>query len=86
MSKTQDAYKEIESVIGSEFITDKDFMKASYSRNVDPAFPDRWADMIVRPESTEEISEIVKIQSRNIQCFLKNEFHQALNNFHEFNT
>jgi len=64
MSKTQDAYKEIESVIGSEFITDKDFMKAAYSRNVDPAFPDRWADMIVRPESTEEISEIVKIANK----------------------
>jgi hypothetical protein len=64
MSKTQDAYKEIESVIGSQFITDKDFMKAAYSRNVDPAFPDRWADMIVRPESTEEISEIVKIANK----------------------
>ena len=64
MSKTQDAYKEIESVIGSEFITDKDFMKAAYSRNVDPAFPDRWADMIVRPESSKEISEIVKIANK----------------------
>ncbi|MFX1557905.1 MAG: FAD-binding oxidoreductase [Promethearchaeota archaeon] len=64
MSKTRDAYKEIESVIGSEFITDKDFMKAAYSRNVDPAFPDRWADMIVRPESTQEISEIVKIANK----------------------
>ncbi|MFX0057352.1 MAG: FAD-binding oxidoreductase [Candidatus Heimdallarchaeota archaeon] len=64
MSKTQEAYKEIENIIGSEFITDKDFMKAAYSRNVDPAFPDRWADMIVRPETCEEVSEIVKIANK----------------------
>ncbi len=39
-------------------------MKAAYSRNVDPAFPDRWADLIVRPETTEEVSEIVKIANK----------------------
>ena len=39
-------------------------MKAAYSRNVDPAFPDRWADMIVRPETPEEVSEIVKIANK----------------------
>ncbi|MFX1340069.1 MAG: FAD-binding oxidoreductase, partial [Promethearchaeota archaeon] len=64
MSKVKDAYKEIEKVIGSDYITDKDFMKAAYSRNVDPAYPDRWADMIVRPETPEEISEIVKVANK----------------------
>ena len=64
MSKVEDAYKEIEEKVGSDFITDKDFMKAAYSRNVDPAFPDRWADMIVRPQSTEEVSEIVKVANK----------------------
>jgi glycolate oxidase len=64
MSVIKSAYKEIENVIGSDFITDKDFMKAAYSRNVDPAFPDRWADMIVRPETTQEVSEIVKIANK----------------------
>ena len=64
MSKVKNAYKEIEDIIGSDFITEKDFMKAAYSRNVDPAFPDRWASMIVRPESTEEVSEIVKIANK----------------------
>ena len=64
MSKVKDAYKEIEGIIGVDFITDKDFMKAAYSRNVDPAFPDRWADMIVRPETTQEVSEIVKIANK----------------------
>ncbi len=64
MSKIKEAYGELEGVLGGEFITDKDFMKAAYSRNVDPAFPDRWADMIVRPESTEEISKIVQIANK----------------------
>lgn len=64
MTEVQKIYGEIEKVVGSDFITDKDFMKAAYSRNVDPAFPDRWADMIVRPESPEEISDIVKIANK----------------------
>ncbi|MFX0137900.1 MAG: FAD-binding oxidoreductase, partial [Candidatus Hodarchaeota archaeon] len=63
-SKIKNAYKEIEDVIGSDYISDKDFVKAAYSRNVDPAFPDRWADMIVRPGTTEEVSEIAKIANK----------------------
>ncbi|TFF94795.1 MAG: FAD-binding oxidoreductase [Promethearchaeota archaeon] len=64
MSKIEKAFNEIKTIVGLDHITDKDFMKAAYSRNVDPAFPDRWADMIVRPQNTEEISEIVKIANR----------------------
>ncbi|MFX1238326.1 MAG: FAD-binding oxidoreductase [Promethearchaeota archaeon] len=64
MSKIENVYGEIEKVIGPDYITDKDFMKAAYSRNVDPSFPDRWADMIVRPETVEEVSEIVKIANK----------------------
>jgi len=64
MSKVKEAYGEIESVVGEDFVSDKDFMKAAYSRNVDPAFPDRWADIIVRPETTEEVSEIVKVANK----------------------
>ncbi|KKM89834.1 hypothetical protein LCGC14_1244690 [marine sediment metagenome] len=64
MLEVENVYREIEQVVGSDFISDKDFMKAAYSRNVDPAFPDRWADMIVRPESPEEVSEIVKIANK----------------------
>ena len=64
ISKVKNAYKEIEHVVGDDYISDKDFMKAAYSRNVDPAFPDRWADMIVRPETPEEVSEIVKIANK----------------------
>jgi FAD/FMN-containing dehydrogenase len=61
MSKVKEIYKQIEKVVGEEYLTDQDFMKAAYSINVDPAFPDRWADIIVRPETPEEVSEIVKI-------------------------
>ncbi len=64
MSKVKEVYVEIEKIVGSDYITDKDFMRAAYSRNVDPAFPDRWADIIVRPQSTEEVSEIIKIANK----------------------
>jgi len=64
MSKVKEAYSEIESVVGEDFVSDKDFMKAAYSRNVDPAFPDQWADIIVRPETTEEVSEVVKVANK----------------------
>jgi len=64
MSKIKEIYKEIENIVGSDYVTDKDFMKAAYSRNVDPAFPDRWADVIVRPETAEEVSDIVKIANK----------------------
>jgi len=57
-------YNKIEQIVGAEYLTDKDFMKAAYSRNVDPAFPDRWPDLIIRPGSTEEVSEIVKIANK----------------------
>ncbi|KKL18118.1 hypothetical protein LCGC14_2478710 [marine sediment metagenome] len=33
ISKVKEVYKEIEDVLGSDYITDKDFMKAVYSRN-----------------------------------------------------
>ncbi len=65
ISKVQEAYAEIANAIGKEYITDKDFMKAAYSRNVDPAFPDRWADIIVRPKTTEEVAAIVKIANKH---------------------
>lgn len=64
MSKIEDALDAIEKIVGTKYATNKDFMKAAYSRNVDPAFPDRWADIIVRPENPEEVSEIVKISNK----------------------
>ncbi len=64
MSKIKNVYRDIEKVVGVEYVTNKDFMKAAYSRNVDPAFPDRWPDIIVRPETVDEVSEIVKISNK----------------------
>lgn len=42
MSDVKKVYKELENIVGPKYITDKDFIKATYSRNADPAFPDRW--------------------------------------------
>ena len=64
LTEVREGYKEIENVVGKDYLSDKDFMKAAYSRNVDPAFPDRWADIIVRPKTTEEVSEIIKIANK----------------------
>jgi len=64
MTNIKPVYREIENIIGSDYVTDKDFMKAAYARNVDPAFPDRWADIIVRPSSASEVSDIVKIANK----------------------
>ncbi len=64
MIDIKSALKEIEAIVGPDYVSDKDFMKAAYSRNVDPAFPDRWADIIVRPGTTEEVSGIVKVANK----------------------
>ncbi len=34
MSKVKNAYKEIENIIGHDFISDKDYVKAAYSRKI----------------------------------------------------
>ncbi|TFF89423.1 MAG: FAD-binding oxidoreductase [Promethearchaeota archaeon] len=64
MLDIKNIYNDLEGVVGSKYITDKDFMKAAYSRNVDPAFPDRWADIIIRPGSASEVSKIVQIANK----------------------
>ncbi len=45
-------------------ITNKGFMKTPYSRNVNPAFSDRWAHVLIRPQPTEEVTEIVMITNK----------------------
>jgi len=39
-------------------------MKTPYSRNVNPAFPDRWAHELIRPQPTEEVTEIIMIANK----------------------
>ncbi len=45
-------------------IIDKGFMKTPYSRNINPTFPDRWTDVLIRPQPTEEVTEIVMIANK----------------------
>lgn len=54
----------IAEVVGEEYVSDDDFIRHAYSKNVDATFPYRWPDLVVRPESTDEIQEIVRIANR----------------------
>lgn len=58
------AYRELEDVLGADYVSDQDFVRQAYSRNVDPALPDRWPDIVVRPGTTEEVSHIVRVANK----------------------
>lgn len=64
MLVTEKVYKEIEDALGADYISDKDFVRQAYSRNVDPALPDRWPDIVVRPGTAEEVSHIVRVANK----------------------
>ncbi|MEM3565105.1 MAG: FAD-binding oxidoreductase [Candidatus Jordarchaeaceae archaeon] len=64
MAATEKAYRELEDVLGADYVSNQDFVRQAYSRNVDPALPDRWPDIVVRPGSTEEVSHIVRVANK----------------------
>ncbi len=51
----------LRNIVGAEFVTDAEYIRESYSRGVDAVVEENRPDFVVRPESSEEISEIVKI-------------------------
>jgi glycolate oxidase len=68
---SSDILKELMKIVGEEYITDSDFEKMFYSRDVSPLPPELQdklgtiPDIIVRPRSTEQVAEIVKIAANN---------------------
>jgi len=64
LSATEKAYRELEDVLGADYVSNQDFVRQAYSRNVDPALPDRWPDIVVRPGTTEEVSHIVRVANK----------------------
>ncbi len=60
MSSIQSAYEKIERVVGSKFVTDSKPICYSYSMNCDTVLQG-IPDLVVKPGSAEEISEILKI-------------------------
>ncbi|WXG41881.1 MAG: FAD-binding oxidoreductase [Candidatus Freyarchaeum deiterrae] len=60
MSRIMEAFDKIEDIVGSRYVSDSEPVLYSYSRNADPILRGK-PDIVVRPKSTEEVSQIVKV-------------------------
>jgi glycolate oxidase len=66
-----DIFKKLEEIVGEEFITESEFERLFYSRDVSPIPPDLQEklgtipEIITRPRSTQQVSEIVKVAAEN---------------------
>ncbi|MHA1607219.1 MAG: FAD-binding oxidoreductase [Candidatus Freyarchaeota archaeon] len=54
----------LEDAVGSEYVSDEEFILYTYSRGIDGALPERMPEYVVRPGSTEEVSRVVRIANR----------------------
>lgn len=60
MSRITEAFDRIEDVVGSKYVSNSEAVRYSYSRNADPILKG-MPEIVVRPNSTEEVAEIVKV-------------------------
>jgi len=63
MNNIQKAYEDIEDIVGTKYVTDSDAICYSYSMNCDTVLQG-IPDLVVKPNSSEEISEILKVANR----------------------
>ena len=54
-------YDDLAKIVGNKYCSDKDYICVAYSRGLDPCLPEIIPQIVVRPETTEEVVEIVKI-------------------------
>ncbi|NVM55961.1 MAG: FAD-binding oxidoreductase, partial [Candidatus Helarchaeota archaeon] len=54
------ALDRIKEIVGAEYASDADFVLQSYSKQIAGGFKDKRPDLVVRPKSNEEISEILE--------------------------
>jgi FAD/FMN-containing dehydrogenase len=52
---------ELANIVGNKYFSDKDYINVSYARGLDPVLPEIIPHFVLRPESTEQVVEIVKI-------------------------
>jgi len=57
------AIEKIEDIVGTKFVTESEPIRYSYSRNADPILKG-LPDIVVRPKTTTEVSEIVKVANQ----------------------
>jgi len=55
-----EAFDKIQNIVGSKYVSNSEPVRYAYSRNADPILKG-MPDIVVRPKSTEEISEIVRV-------------------------
>ena len=55
---------ELANVVGNKYFSDKDYINVSYARGLDPVLPEIIPHFVLRPESTEQVAEIVKIANK----------------------
>jgi FAD/FMN-containing dehydrogenase len=60
MEKKHPLYSELAAIVGSKYVSDEDFVLWAYSKDAGP-FPGKAQGIVVRPGSTEEVVEIVKL-------------------------
>lgn len=60
LEKHHSLYKELAAVVGSEYVSDEDFVLRSYTRDISE-FPGKPQGIVVKPGCTEDVVEIVKL-------------------------
>jgi len=62
-------YQKLENIVSEKFISNSEYIRHAYSRNVDPLLQG-VPDIVIRPKDAQEISEIMKIANEeNIPVF-----------------
>ncbi|TXT66172.1 MAG: putative FAD-linked oxidoreductase [Promethearchaeota archaeon] len=57
-------YDELVSIVGEKYCTDKDYICVAYSRGLDPCLPEIIPQIVLRPDSTEQVVEIVQVANK----------------------
>ena len=63
MNAVQNVFEKIENVVGTKYVSDSKPIRYSYSMNCDFVLQD-IPDIVVKPKTSEEISEILKIANK----------------------
>ncbi len=56
--------KALEDAVGSEYVSDKDFITYAYARGIDSALPANPPDYVVKPGTTEEVAAVMRIANQ----------------------
>jgi FAD/FMN-containing dehydrogenase len=56
--------KLLQDAVGTEYVSDEDFITYAYARGIDSALPPNPPDYVVKPGTAEEVAEVVKIANK----------------------